>query len=128
MLVLNHFSGTRIVATPAALAEAVWPVDALALRTASDELLVFPQQHDVSLSDPHAIIIDDGSYLGGWVDESEGLRFLASHCEWELPRKRPAFAQGAAAGLPIKLWLTDGRILFIVEAAFAADFLECWHE
>ena len=126
MLVLNPLTATRIVATPDALDAAAWPADALALRTAPDELVVMPAQGSVSLSDPHAIVIADGSLTAGWVDEADGLHFLAHSCEWEIPESRPCFAQGQIAGFPVKLWLTDGRILFIVESAFAEDFMEDW--
>ena len=126
MLALNALTATRIVATPAALDAVSWPADALALRIAPDELVVLPAQGGVTLTDPHAIVIEDGSLTGGWVDEVAGLHYLAHACEWEIPESRPAFAQGQVAGFPVKLWLTDGRILFIVESAFAADFEEDW--
>ena len=128
MLVLKRLTGTRVVAAAAALDGAHWPADTLALRIAGDELLLIPPQRDVNLADPYAIVITDGSYQGGWVDEAAGLRFLARHCEWELPAARPALAQGAVAGFPLKLWFAEEQILFIVPAAYAADFLECWHE
>ena len=126
MLVLNQLTVTRIVASPAALDAAIWPEDALALRTAADELIVLPEQPQTVLTDPYAIVISDGSYSGGWVGEVEGLHFLAHSCEWELPEGRPSFAQGAVAGIPLKLWFTDGRILFVLESAFAAEFMEYW--
>jgi len=41
------------------------------------------------------------------------LDFLERSCEWELPRARPAFAQGMVAGLPLKLWFEPERVLLI---------------
>jgi hypothetical protein len=41
-----------------------------------------------------------------------------------LPTARPAFAQGAVANIPLKLWFEHDRVLFIVQSPFAADFEE----
>jgi hypothetical protein len=45
-----------------------------------------------------------------------------------VPNGRPAFAQGAVAGIPTKLWLEDDQVLFIVPAPYAADFAERMEE
>jgi hypothetical protein len=52
------------------------------------------------------------------------MDFLTRECEWELPRDRPAFAQGAVAGLAMKLWFEHGRVLFVVPAPFAHELEE----
>ncbi|MCB9108888.1 MAG: hypothetical protein H6633_32280 [Anaerolineales bacterium] len=121
---LKRLPATRIVATPAALDAAEWPDDTLALRFAPDELLVTPPVANLALDDPHAIIIADSGYAGVWLPEAEALAFLEHACEWELPTQRPAFAQGAVAGIAAKLWFEAGRVLLIVPAPLIADFEE----
>ncbi len=74
--------------------------------------------------DEYAIIVPEGGFVGQWVTAPEALALLVHHCEWELPRARPAFAQGMVAGVPVKLWLEESRVLFVVPAPFAADFQE----
>jgi hypothetical protein len=122
--VLNRISATRIVATPAALDAATWPAEALVLRFAPDEVFITPPAEQVSLTDPHTIVIAEGGYAGLWLSATEALDFLERACEWELPSERPAFAQGAVAGIPAKLWLETERVLFIIPAPYAADFEE----
>lgn len=121
---LKRLSATRIVATPAALDAARWPHDALALRIAPDEVLIFSAVSAEIVNDPHAIVVPDAGFAGVWVDADEALDFLERSCEWELPSARPAFAQGAVAGLPMKLWFEEDRVLFIVPAPYATDFEE----
>ena len=126
MPALEQLSATRIVATPAALDAAAWPQGALVLRTAPDEALVTPVvgQDLILPHDPHAIVARETGFAAAWVAADEALEFLERSCEWELPFERPAFAQGAVAGLPLKLWLERDRVLFIVPAPFAADLEE----
>ncbi|MDA1045281.1 MAG: hypothetical protein O3C57_08675 [Verrucomicrobia bacterium] len=119
---LSRMIVTRMVSTKAALDAAPWPADALVLRTAADELMVYPAQREVSLDDPYAIIIRDGGHAGVWMPMADALRFLERECEWEIPVHRPAFAQGAVAGIPAKLYFEQDRVLFIVAAPFAQDF------
>ncbi|MBA3357269.1 MAG: hypothetical protein H0U18_15285 [Pyrinomonadaceae bacterium] len=121
---LKLFHGTRIVATPAALDTAVWPQDALALRLAPDEVFVTPAITADIVDDQHAIVAPDAGFAGAWIVPDEALEFLQRSCEWELPLERPAFAQGAVAGLPVKLWLEDDRVLFLVPAPYATDLEE----
>ncbi len=115
---------TRIAATTATLDAATWPKEAVVLRTAPDEVLIYPVQDDIGLTDPYAIVIEDGGNAGIWLDTSAALNFLERSCEWHLPRKRPAFAQGAVAGIPTKLWFEEDKVLFIVSAPFAPDFAD----
>lgn len=125
MPVLNRLLATRIVATPAALDALARPDEnTLALRTAADELLLIPPVADVAVADAHAIITEDGGFAGVWLAAEAALEFLARSCEWELPHGRPAFAQGAVAGIPTKLWLEAERVLFVVQAPYAAEFEE----
>lgn len=121
---LKRIPAARIVATPAALDAAIWPQDALALRIAPDEMLVTAAITADMVDDPHAIVDHDAGFAGAWVASDEALDFLERSCEWELPRERPAFAQGSVAGLPVKLWLEEDRLLFLVPASYAADLEE----
>ncbi len=120
----KRIPATQIVATPAALDAAVWPQDALALRIAPDEVLVTSAVTAAILGDQHAIVVPDAGFAGAWIASDEALDFLGRSCEWQLPRERPAFAQGAVAGLPVKLWLEEDRVLFLVPAPYASDLEE----
>jgi hypothetical protein len=123
---LERLNATRIVATPAALDAAAWPQGALVLRIAPDEAIVTADvgQDLILPHDPHAIVVRETGFAAAWVAADEALAFLERSCEWELPGERPAFAQGAVAGLPVKLWLERDRVLFIVHAPFAVDLEE----
>ena len=123
---LKRISATRIVATPAALDAAVWPNenDALGLRIAQDEMLVTAKVDSKLINDPHAIVVPDAGFVGTWLAPDEAIDFLERECEWELPNERPTLAQGAVAGLPVKLWLEEERILIMVPAPYATDLKE----
>jgi hypothetical protein len=125
--VLKRIAATRIVAKPKALDTADIPQSSLALRFAADELFVTPPLKDEAIilaHDPHAIVIGEGGFTGTWLDAATAANFLQRNCLWELPNIRPAFAQGAVAGIPTKLWLEDDQVLFIVPAPYAHDFAE----
>ena len=124
MHVLNRIEGTRIVATPAALASAQWPSGVLVLCLAADEVFVTAPVAAAAIADPHAIVAPDGGFAGVWLPTAEALDFLERTCEWELPHTRPAFAQGMVAGLAVKLWLEEDRVLFLVPAPFATELAE----
>lgn len=124
MHALNRIGGTRIVATPAALDTAHWPSDALVLRLAADEVFVTAAVTAAAIADPHAIVAPDGGFAGVWLPTAEALDFLERTCEWEIPHDRPAFAQGMVAGLAVKLWLEEDRVLFVVPAPFATELAE----
>jgi hypothetical protein len=125
VLELKRTPATRVVATAAALDAAAWPIDALVLRVAPDEALVMPPVA-VQLADPHAIVLPEGNFATAWVEAQEALDFLEQTCEWALPATRPAFAQGAVAGIPVKLWLEKERVLLVTPAPFGADLQERW--
>lgn len=124
MHALNRIGGTRIVATPTALDAAHWPSDALVLRLAADEVFVTAPVAADTIADPHAIVAPDGGFASVWLPTAEALDFLERACEWELPHDRPAFAQGMVAGLAVKLWLEEERVLFVVPAPFAMELAE----
>ena len=121
---LKRISATRIVALPAALDAATWPDEALAFRLAPDEMLVTATVTSDMIDDPYAIVVPDAGFAGAWLPAEEALERLERTCEWELPRQRPAFAQGAVAGLPVKLWLEEERVLMMVPAPYAHDLKE----
>jgi hypothetical protein len=101
---------------------------AIFMRLAADELLIIGEAPEVAkvvvIDDPHAIITNETGFAGVWWSAGEALEFLSRACEWELPKARPAFAQGMVAGLPVKLWLESDRVLFVTAAPFAADLAE----
>ncbi len=141
-LTMTRLLGTRIVATPEALDAAEWSADTLVLRFAPDEVfIVKPPSNSLlwgkdintssplggiegELADPHAIVVSEGSFSGLWLDSDTAMHILEHGCEWEIPSERPAFAQGAVAGIPAKLWFEAERVLIIVPAPLAAEFEE----
>ncbi len=121
---LNRLMMTRIVATKSALDTAVFPDDRQVIRIAGDEVLIHPPVEDVTVDDPHAIVISDGSFAGVWLSDAESRALLSHSCEWEPPEKRPSFAQGAVGGIATKIIFEEDKSLFIVPAAMAAEFEE----
>ncbi len=111
----------RVVAAPAALDKVVWPQGAVVMRTAPDEVLALSDAVPDITHDPHAMIEPEEGFAALWLPAPEALDLLARKCCWELPDSRPAFAQGAVAGIPAKLWFDHGRILFLTPAPYAAD-------
>lgn len=124
MHALETLTATRIAATPAALDTARWPARAIVLRTAPDEAIVLASVELSSISDAHAIVAAETALCGVWIAADVALALLERECDWEPPAARPAFAQGAVAGLPLKLWFERDRVLFVVPAPFATDFAE----
>ena len=120
---LEPLQATRIAADAATLDVARWTAGALALRTAPDEVLLIGGSL-VDIADPYAIVVEDGGWCGAWMPAAQADPFLRSAAAWPMRDDRPAFVQGMIAGLPLKVWLEDNRVLFIVPAAFAAEFAE----
>ena len=62
----------------------------------------------------------------GFVAADVDLAVVARHTEWPIPLERPAFAQGAIAGVPARLSLVrdDGRATLITAAAYADELAE----
>ena len=123
-LSLERLSATRVASTPAALDAAAWPSDAIVLRTAPDEAIVLAAIAPALIADAHAIVEAETALFGVWILADAALALLERECDWELPTHRPAFAQGAVAGLPMRLWFERDRVLFGVSAPFATDFAE----
>ena len=124
---LGRVRGLRVVAEPAALDHVRWlasetaPGGVLVLRFAPDEAFAIGALDAVDLAadDPHAIIAEESGFVAAWCD----LADLAGHTEWAWPHDRPVLAQGAIAGVPVKLWLPDDgpTALLVVAAAHADD-------
>ncbi|MEM7332230.1 MAG: hypothetical protein AAF490_09070 [Chloroflexota bacterium] len=121
---LNRLMMTRVVATKEALDTAVFPQNHQTIRIAPDEVLIHPPVADISVDDPYAIIVSDGSFAGVWLSDAESRTLLSHNCEWEPPEKRPSFAQGAVGGIATKIIFEEEQSLFIVPAAMAAEFEE----
>jgi hypothetical protein len=121
---LSRMSGTRIVASPASLDNAVFPKRALVFRFASDEVFVTAKVDAKRIADPYAIVVPEQGFSGIWLAKNQADEFLRASCEWELPTMRPAFAQGMVAGLAMKLYFEEKRVLLMVPAPFAQTLLE----
>ena len=121
---LTPISGTRIVALPAALDAVAVPPGALMLRFAADEAFVTTALGSEKVGDPHAIVVPDAGFAGVWLSMHKAQDFLERSCEWQLPKQRPAFAQGMVAGIATKLWIEQDRVFFVVPTPFAHDFTE----
>jgi hypothetical protein len=112
---------TRVAAAPAALDALELPAGTVTLRLAPDDLLVLA---DVSpaVADPDAIVVADAGWAGAWLDPAVAAALLARHADWPLPAA--GLAQGAAAGVPVKVVVADDRTLLLVPAAFQAELAE----
>ena len=93
----------------------------MALRLAADDLLVLA---DVApaVADPDAIVVPDAGWAGAWLDAADAAALLARHADWPLPAA--GLAQGAAAGVPVKVVVAGDRTLLLVPAAFQAELVE----
>lgn len=112
---------TRIAAGAAALDALTLPAGTVALRLAADDLLVLA---DVApaVADPDAIVVRDAGWAGAWLDAADAAALLARHADWPLPAA--GLAQGAAAGVPVKVLVAGDRTLLLVPAAFQAELVE----
>ena len=84
----------RIVAKPSVLDGAVWPEGSIVMRVASDEVLALSGSTPELESDPDAVVEAEEGFAALWLPATEALDLLARTCGWELPDRRPAFAQG----------------------------------
>ena len=112
---------TRIAALPAALDALTLPPDVPALRLAPDDLLVLGDA-DVRPADPDAIVVPDAGWAGAWLAPASAAELLARHAEWRPPAE--GLAQGALAGVPVKVLVTATRTLIVVPRPFAAELAE----
>ena len=121
--------GMRVTATPAALDRAVWHDDGrgvdefepLVLRLAPDDALAIGAT-GVDIDDEHAIIEREVGFLALMFPADEFADVVVPHLDWPAPLQRPAFAQGAIAGVPTKLYIdTTGSAIVFVMASYVDD-------
>jgi hypothetical protein len=125
VLALEPLHGLRVVADPEALDRASWrgDLDVTVVRVAPDEALAIGAR-SVEIDDPHAIVEDEGGFVGAWLTAEEFETWIRPHIEWPLPadEDRPTVAQGSIAGVPAKLWLrATGGALLVAQAAYADE-------
>ncbi len=120
MPALDRSPGTRVVADPAAIDAwlAGLPPSTIVIRPAPDDAFAIGVA-TAEVADPHAIVVDERGFVGGWCT----LEDLRRHLEWTPPTERPALAQGSVAGVPAKLWIAADDRVFLVTAAAYADVL-----
>jgi hypothetical protein len=118
---LEPVRATRIAAAPAALDALAFPPATMALRLAPDDLLVVA---DVApaVADPDAIVVPDAGWAGALLDAGAARELLARHADWPLPDH--GLAQGAAAGVPVKIVVAGESVLLLVPSAYAAELVE----
>jgi hypothetical protein len=124
--------GLRVVAAPRALDEATWYDEGpgpdefvpLVLRLAPDDAYAIGATA-VELDDDHAIIESEVGYLALMFPADEFADIVVPHLEWPPPLERPAFAQGAIAGVPTKLYIdSTGAAIVLVLDSYADDLLD----
>lgn len=113
-------AGRRVVAASTAIDAASWPEGSVVLRLAPDDVFLVGEG-DIEIGDPHAIVENDGGFCYLRTTEEQATRLIAQAASWQLPEERPCFAQGMVAGLPLKVWLTDGNAWLITPTPFAAE-------
>jgi len=123
VLALEVLQGVRVVAAPEALDAARWGDQTVVLRFAADDAFAIGAT-DTDLADEHAIIVGETAFVGAWLTDDELDAWVIPHIEWPLPDYRPDLAQGFVAGVPAKLWLTEGRTLLLCPAAYANELSE----
>ena len=112
----------RVISTPAALDAASWPAGATVLRTAPDAAVVLGADDLARLTDSGAIVFRDTSWQTVTVDPSVGAEVMARHASWPPPLE--GFAQGAVAGIAVKLLVAAHAWTFLVAGAYADEFAE----
>lgn len=121
MPAVEAFSGLRVVASPAALDGATWPTGATVLRLAADEALVLGANR-VDVADPHALVELETGLCGAEMERSVLEEWLEREAEWQAPER--GLGQGMAAGLPVRVWMGDGRALVLTRGSLAAELEE----
>ena len=119
----ERLEATRIVADPAALDGIEAPDGGHLVRLAPDDLLVFPPLQQVDVADRYAITEPETGFSAARFDRSQ-LAHLQAVCAWEFPRRRPVFAQGHLAGIPVKMLFDDGGVRVLVPAVLAHHLQE----
>ena len=113
----------RVAADPASLDAAEWPAEVTVLRIAPDEALVLGAA-PVEVGDPYAIVEPEEGFCAVAMSRAELEAWIARNAEWALPEGDRVFAQGGAAGLPVKVWVDGDRALLITRASLSRDLEE----
>lgn len=121
MPAVEHLSGLRVVASPTSLNAAAWPAEATVLRLAPDEALVLGTDR-VDVPDPNALVELETGICGVEMDSPALARWMEREAEW--PPPSVGFAQGMAAGLPVKVWVGDESSLLITRGSLARELEE----
>jgi len=123
--------GVRVVASPEAIDGAAWQdagpgpevFEPLILRFAPDEAFAIGAT-GVRIDDPEAIAEAEVGYVALMFPVDEFIDIVLPRIEWSAPATRPAFAQGAIAGVPAKLYIdSTGAATVFVLAAYLDDLL-----
>ena len=123
--------GMHVVASPEAIDRARWQdagpgpdeFEPLLLRLAPDEVFAIGAI-GVEIEDPDAIVEHEAGYIALMFPADEFVDAVIPHLEWPAPMERPAFAQGAIAGVPSKLYIDPtGAAIVLVLAAYLDDLL-----
>jgi hypothetical protein len=123
--------GIRVVASPEAIDRAVWQDEGpgadefvpLVVRLAPDDVFAIGAT-GVEIDDPHAIVEQEPGFVALMFPADEFVDAVVPHLEWPPPIERPAFAQGAIAGVPTKLYLdSTGAAIVLVLASYLDDLL-----
>ena len=78
----------------------------------------------VHLDDPDAIVEPELGYTAIMFPVDEFIDVVLPRIEWPLAPTRPAFCQGAIAGVPAKLYIdTTGAATVFVMTSYLDDFL-----
>jgi hypothetical protein len=123
--------GMHVVASPEAIDHALWQdagpgpdeFEPLVLRLAPDEVFAIGAT-GVEIGDPDAIVEHEAGYIALMFPADEFVDAVIPHLEWPAPMERPAFAQGAIAGVPAKLHIdSTGAAIVLVLASYLDDLL-----
>jgi glycine cleavage system aminomethyltransferase T len=117
----RRLAATHVMATPGALDELAAAAESDVLRIAPDEALVLGELTAESLADPHAIVERETGFSGARFDPGEAAEILTRTCDWEPPREWPAFAQGAVAGVPVRILFARDSVLMVVQTPWAHE-------
>jgi hypothetical protein len=117
--------GTRVVAAPSSLDSCIadLPPTMEALRFAPDEVLLVGKGR-IELDDEYAIVEREVGFSYFRFSPSQFSQVVAHRLEWTLPTTRPALAQGRLMAIPIKVWLTNDRVMLICPTAFVHELQE----
>jgi hypothetical protein len=119
----------RVVASPEAIDRAIWHDEGpeefqpLVVRLAPDDAFAIGAT-GVEVDDPHAIVEHEVGFIALMFPADEVVDVVVPRLEWPAPMERPAFAQGAIAGVPAKLYLdSTGAAIVLVLASYLDDLL-----